>query len=171
MRSGVAPPPNPEHLLDQANHLTSPSAARPTDLRRAISNAYYALFHLVTTAAADMEVCKDDWLNPEYVQVYRGIQHRQLRSLCSDIASSVNPASFPEGGLDPLTRFAQNTFDLYELRIEADYNPSADFTVEGAMVAVSGAEEALKWFRGISTEQREAFLRRLLKQRPKKLPE
>jgi len=48
--------PNVEHLLDQANRLIAPAgrgAARQVDLRRAISNAYYAVFHGLLAAAAD----------------------------------------------------------------------------------------------------------------------
>jgi hypothetical protein len=51
------PPLDPEELLEQARRL----AAEPTqaDLRRAISAAYYGLFHFFLTAAADMIVfCK-----------------------------------------------------------------------------------------------------------------
>jgi hypothetical protein len=44
MRSKV-PPPLPEHLFEQADGLTAAVESRPTDLRRAISNAYYGLFH------------------------------------------------------------------------------------------------------------------------------
>jgi hypothetical protein len=48
------PPLDPEELLEQARRL----AAEPTqaDLRRAISAAYYGLFHFFLTAAADMIV-------------------------------------------------------------------------------------------------------------------
>jgi hypothetical protein len=46
---------NPDHLLEQADKLISPPAAGPprqVDLRRAISSAYYGLFHSCLTAAA-----------------------------------------------------------------------------------------------------------------------
>ena len=48
--------PDPDHLLDQADRLiasTGGGTARQVDLRRAISNAYYALFHAVTAQAVD----------------------------------------------------------------------------------------------------------------------
>src|SRR4051794_12882066 len=48
--------PNAEHLLDQAERLIAPGgrgAPRQVDLRRAISNSYYALFHAVSMAGAD----------------------------------------------------------------------------------------------------------------------
>ena len=50
--------PNPEHLFEQAERLVEPlpSEAEPrqTDLRRALSAAYYGLFHFTLAAATDM---------------------------------------------------------------------------------------------------------------------
>ena len=45
---------NPQHLLEQAERLASAGVGRPrqTDLRRAVSAAYYALFHLLTQDGA-----------------------------------------------------------------------------------------------------------------------
>jgi hypothetical protein len=46
---------NPEHLLEQAERLIEPPPAGPprqVDIRRAISSAYYAVFHATLAAAA-----------------------------------------------------------------------------------------------------------------------
>jgi hypothetical protein len=46
---------NPDHLFEQANRLAvpfGPGSIRQVDVRRAISAAYYGLFHAVLTAAA-----------------------------------------------------------------------------------------------------------------------
>jgi hypothetical protein len=157
------PPPVPEHLFDQANSLTI-DGARPTDLRRAISNAYYALFHLALTAATDMIVGADQRTTPRYSLVYRSVDHSQLRSLCSRV-SATNPqnvALIPTGGFGHVADFARITFNLYELRIRADYDPSIEFTLDEGRVAVSDAEQAVKWFRQGSAEQQQAFLTMLL---------
>src|SRR5947207_6601479 len=48
--------PNPEHLLQQAEKLIgAPTLGQPrqVDIRRAISAAYYALFHAASIEAAD----------------------------------------------------------------------------------------------------------------------
>ena len=50
------PVPDPAHLLEQAERLAAAPAKgqpRDADLRRAISTAYYAIFHAILTAAAD----------------------------------------------------------------------------------------------------------------------
>jgi hypothetical protein len=46
---------NPDHLFDQADRLIVSTAGPPrqVDLRRAISAAYYGVFHIVATAVAD----------------------------------------------------------------------------------------------------------------------
>ena len=47
---------NPDHLFEQADKLVVPPRAGPprqVDLRRAISAAYYGIYHFCLTAAAD----------------------------------------------------------------------------------------------------------------------
>src|SRR5271169_6918475 len=99
MRNRV-PPPDPEHLLDQADALMAVIGERQTDLRRAISNAYYALFHLALTAAADMVAGADQRATPRYSLVYRSVDHSRLQALCSQIRkrSPQNVALIPAGG-------------------------------------------------------------------------
>jgi hypothetical protein len=51
---------DPEHLFEQADRLVIPLPSeqepRETDLRRAVSIAYYGVFHFTMTAAVDMFV-------------------------------------------------------------------------------------------------------------------
>jgi hypothetical protein len=80
--------PDPDHLLEQADRLiasTGGGAARHIDLRRAISNAYYALFHAVTAQAADDLVGSSYRQTPRYRLVYRSVEHQALRKLCEEI--------------------------------------------------------------------------------------
>ena len=67
---------NPDHLLEQADRLmasTGRGAPRQADLRRAISNAYYGVFHAVVTEAADHFVGRTQRQTPTYGLVYRSI--------------------------------------------------------------------------------------------------
>jgi hypothetical protein len=85
--------PDPDHLLDQAERLiasTGGGTARHVDLRRAISNAYYALFHAVTAQTVDDFIGSSHRKTQKYRLVYRSIEHRALRDLCEDI---VNPSA------------------------------------------------------------------------------
>jgi uncharacterized protein (UPF0332 family) len=156
------PPPVPEHLLEQADRLTT-DGARPTDLRRAISNAYYALFHLGLTAAADMIAGVAQRATPQYRLVYRSVDHAQLRNVCSQVIPT-NPqvALIPLDGFGPVAQFAGITLNLHELRNRADYDPSIELKLDEARISVSDARLAVNWFRQGSAEQQWAFLMMLL---------
>ena len=78
---------NPEHLFEQAESLIqAPAAGRPrqVDLRRAISAAYYALFHAILAAAADLVIGTTRRSTVLYELVYRSIDHRALKDLCTE---------------------------------------------------------------------------------------
>lgn len=78
---------NPEHLFEQAERLIArPSAGAPrqVDLRRAISGAYYGVFHGALAGAADEFVGAVRRSTREYALVYRSVAHRCLRELCSE---------------------------------------------------------------------------------------
>jgi uncharacterized protein (UPF0332 family) len=155
------PPPVPEDLLEQADGLTIEGASE-TNLRRAISNAYYALFHLALTAAADMVAGGDSppRASPRYSLVYRSVDHSRLRWLC-DAVRKTNPQKVPltlPDGFGSLADFARITLSLFELRALADYHPSTEFPLEETRIKVREARQALDSFRQGSSEQREAFL-------------
>jgi hypothetical protein len=141
-------PPLPEHLFERADATAANPMARQTDLRRAISDAYYGLFHFTLTAATDMVVGETERSTARYSWVYRSIDHSRLRTLCSNL-SGTNPKNvpIPPGGFGPIAEFARLTGNLYLQRILADYDPSENFTSEEATVAVSNARQAIKWFK------------------------
>jgi hypothetical protein len=88
---------NPDHLLDQADRLTTPpvgGAPRQADLRRAISTAYYALFHAVLTEAADDLMGSTQRQSARYALVYRSIDHRAIRDRCNDLKKPQPPAKY-----------------------------------------------------------------------------
>jgi hypothetical protein len=66
----------PSDLLSQARHLLvrEPRRPRQASLRRAISTAYYALFHLLTSQASRMLVSSD----PLQLLVSRTFTHTEM---------------------------------------------------------------------------------------------
>lgn len=89
--------PDPNHLLDQADRLivsTGGGTARHVDLRRAISNAYYALFHAVTAQAVDDLVGSRHRQTARYRLVYRSVEHKGLRRLCEDVVKPTLPRRY-----------------------------------------------------------------------------
>lgn len=157
---------NPEHLLDQADRLTvSPGvgAPRQADLRRAMSSAYYAIFHAVLTDAADDFVGRTQRHTPRYALVYRSIDHRTLRGLCIDIRKAKLPDKYsshePRGGFSSdLKAFATAVVDLHEKRHLADYDPLFRVRPSEAGLVVATARTALARFTRVGRAQRKAFL-------------
>ena len=158
---------NPEHLFDQADRLTAPPGAggapRQADLRRAISSAYYGVFHAVLTEAADGFVGRTKQDTPRYALVYRSVDHRTLRAICEDVKKSTLPAKYskyvPRGGFGPdLVALAYAVVELQEKRHTADYDPLFREKMSDAILAIATARTALSQFRNANAIPRKAFL-------------
>jgi hypothetical protein len=159
----VAPIPH-EHLFEQAEALATDPNGRQAELRRAVSAAYYGLFHFTLTAAADMVVGAADRATARYALVYRSDDHGRLRSLCQQL-SGTNPqvSLLPSpGDFGRVADFARIAVTLHEHRTLADYDPSRDFTLREVEIDISDAREAVKWFQQATREQQETFLTLLL---------
>jgi hypothetical protein len=157
-------PPDPDEYLQQAEGLAGNPSATQADFRRAISTAYYAIFHFCLTAAADIIVGMESRLTPAYRLVYRSVDHRTLRGLCGQLSqtSPQNVAIIPSTGFGKIADFARVTANLQEQRIMADYDPFLSFTDVGAILAISEARQAIDWFKACDDEQQKAFLTMLL---------
>jgi hypothetical protein len=157
---------NPDHLFEQADKLivASPTGARrQVDLRRAISSAYYGVFHALLIAAADEFVGLTKRSTSQYCLVYRSIDHRRIRDLCSDVKKSSLPARYakhePSGGFGShIKAFAAAVVELQEIRHAADYDPSIRVLSSDALPAVSTARSARQRFQLASSRGRKAFL-------------
>jgi hypothetical protein len=159
---------DPEHLFEQADLLINSRPGRPrqVDIRRAMSAAYYGLFHAVMTAAADQVIGAAHRTDSRYGLVYRGIDHGALRVLCNGIKQTL-PAKYkpylPSSGFGPnITAFATAVIELQEKRHTADYNPMVQMKRSDAVLSVQTARAALRQFQGASAEQRGIFLNILL---------
>lgn len=158
--------PNPEHLLDQATRLITPlqvGARRQVDLRRAISSAYYAVFHALLGELADEFVGASQRNSNRYALVYRSVDHARLRQLCQDLARARLPQKYdsytPTGGFGAdVEAFAVTFIELQDKRHEADYDPSAHFRADDALLTVRIAREALRRLGRASAQQRKALL-------------
>jgi uncharacterized protein (UPF0332 family) len=156
-------PINPDELLQQADPLAAKPEATQADLRRAISAAYYAIFHFCMTAAADMVFGTATRSTSANGLVYRSVDHRTLKVLCGQLSQS-NPkvAIVPSNGFGRIADFARVTASMQEQRHMADYDPSQSFTDVGAKLAISEARQAIVWFKSCDDEQQKAFLTMLL---------
>lgn len=159
---------NPEHLFDQAERLIEPpqaGAPRQVNLRRAISSAYYGVFHGILAVAADQFVGSARRGTWRYDLVYRKIDHGQLRKLCAQVNQSernIEPYAPPNGFDRGIKDFARGLLELQQKRHSADYNPSYKVRSADAAALIKSARSTLNHFNGADAEQRSDFLALLL---------
>lgn len=161
---------NPDHLLEQADRLVAAPPAGPprqVDLRRAISSAYYALFHLTLTALADEVVGTAHRNTLRYALVHRGVDHRAIKDLCLALSKSPPPtkyAAFAPAGLfgrDFLV-FAGAFTALQGERHRADYDVGARYRTSNARSAIAQSRSGLAAFRNMPAPEKRMFLTLLL---------
>ena len=161
---------NPDHLFDQADKLViapSVGAPRQVDLRRAISSAYYGLFHFTMATLADEFVGLTQRPSGRYALVYRSVDHRALRILCAEVQKQTPPRNYspyiPANGFGQnIQAFATAAIELQEKRHRADYDPVPRFRTSDAKLAIGTALSAVRRFTRASPERRKAFLTLLL---------
>ncbi len=165
-------PIDPKHLLDLAKRLVGPApGAVEADLRRGISTAYYALFHLLIKEAMTNFVS-----DPVFrTKVGRAFQHGPMRSVCD----KYNPAKpdkntgqfttqegqgFPSQVIAPDVREIAATFiALYDAREKADYDDATTVQHTEALTAVQRVESAfLSWLTVQTDPSAVMFLQELL---------
>ena len=158
--------PNPDHYFEQAERLVapaSPGAPRQVDLRRAISNAYYGVFHAISASAANQFIGKSKQSTSQHSLLYRSIDHATLRNLCLELRnrklSSKLGRHAPAGGFgSDIRAFAAAVLDLQQSRHDADYDPSTRYQRSESVAAIRAARDALVSFETASEIEREAFL-------------
>jgi len=160
---------NPDHLFEQAEKLITSQVGRPrqVDIRRAISAAYYAIFHAIITAAADQFAGATNRDRSQYGLIYRSVSHMWLRDLCREVRKPRLSNKFkpyaPATGFDAdIAAFAAAAVDLQEKRHSADYDVMVRMNSSDAALAIATARAALKRFRRATQPQRLAFLSLLL---------
>jgi uncharacterized protein (UPF0332 family) len=160
---------NPDHLFEQAEKLIASQAGRPrqVDIRRAISAAYYAIFHAIITTATDQFVGATNRSESRYGLVYRSVDHRWLRDLCKEVQKSTPSSNFrsyvPSGGFgDDIVAFAAAVAELQLKRHVVDYDVMTRMNRSEAVLAIAEAKAALGRFGRASQQEQLAFLSLLL---------
>lgn len=157
----------PRNFLSTAETLLKTGNGAPslTNLRRAQSTIYYALFHCLARDCADMLIgtqganrSKKAWL-----QVYRALHHGRAWERCND----VNKFGFP----DSVKEFAAQ-FRSFQLKREnADYDPTLKLTKGEVQIDLEVARQTVTDYKLESIKHRRAFAAFILleKRKEKKL--
>jgi hypothetical protein len=153
-------------LLNLAVELVTRNPGAPVvgDLRRGVSTAYYALFHLLVDEATSRLVAVPSLRG----RVGRAFDHRIMRQVCQDYASLTPDAAghltfagqiVPQGVQDIATAFVS----LQQARHQADYDTSATITPAQAQIDVTWAQLAFtEWGVVQADPAADAFLAELL---------
>ena len=152
---------NPDHLLTIAESLASGRAGsqrgrpRQAELRRAVSAAYYALFHTLAGNCANLLV-GDRASTPTrqaWRQAYRSLDHRRVRKQCTERRPKRTLDRFPQ----EIRNFANQFVRMQDLRHLADYDPFQDFTRLEVLLQIENTITAIAQFEQARRSHRRAF--------------
>lgn len=142
-------------FIETAKKLACQGAIDPTatDLRRAVSTAYYAMFHFLSEACASAFLGTENQdLERAWEHTYRTLQHGNVCSKCAYAKSASN--GFP----DEIREFAVFFIDLYDKRCAADYSPySEEFGQVEVDLILQGLESHIEKFQACHDRDKKAF--------------
>ena len=146
----------PPELIEAARVLAESGPGRPTQarLRRAVSTAYYAVFHCLAATAADLFIGQQR--TPAWHRVYRAVEHGRARSVCREAQTT---PSYPE----EIRYFAKRFVALQKARQQADYALDADdYQQSDVLVYIASAELAIGQFEKADIEAKRGFAAHVL---------
>jgi uncharacterized protein (UPF0332 family) len=149
-------------LLRTASRLALGGRGKPrqSDLRRAVSTIYYALFQALAAEAADLLVGRSARSSAAWRRVHRAIEHRTAKSAAEALAKSRSAS-------DDLRRFCRAFTRAQEERHAADYEPSARLRREEVGAALEAGHAALDSLERLGRDERlELVTRCLCRERP-----
>jgi uncharacterized protein (UPF0332 family) len=117
-------------LIEQAQHLATRERGKPrqVSLRRAVSAAYYALFHLLVDEGTSRLIPTA----PEGLRARAGraFAHKDMKNACEQIVrSSSLLIGLVVPPIEPEIKLVAETFlELQQQRHLADYDPTQSFT-------------------------------------------
>lgn len=134
-----------DDLLEDARDLATRGAAeeRQSSMRRAVSTAYYAVFHLL------VEDFVGDWpFEGQRARLGRMFDHRKMRDAGFTPNDKQNPTATEAAIVDIKTAFGQ----LQANRNRADYDLSWNIVASNVTDAITLAEGTFAKWRSIRTE-------------------
>ena len=141
---------DPSELLGTCRKLVPQSADPPptqADLRRAISTAYYAVFHTLAASNAELIAGQPQSSISTYAweRVYRRLDHGRAQNNLRAVLNLLSP---------PGAFFARTFIELQGMRQEADYDPNFSITRTRTLNTIAEAETAIRNFAQLTQEER-----------------
>ncbi len=149
----------PDDLLELAQHLaTWERRPRQASLRRSVSTAYYALFHLLT-----IETAKNWRRLTERPRIARMIEHNRVKQACTEQMKQIGTS--PQHGSTPfhLLTIASSFVQLQDHRHTADYDHSVTWHQTDVLQKIGMARGAFVSWRTIrDSPEAQGFVASLL---------
>lgn len=150
--------PYPNDLLEQARHLANrePKRPRQASLRRAVSTAYYALFHLL-----GIELAKNWKRAAERSTLARMLDHGTMAKVCDTKSKNLTtyfsqrpapPANRELTVLRHLNVIAETFVQMYQQRQIADYDNSRKWGRTDVLQKIDSVESAFQSWDEIRNE-------------------
>lgn len=158
--------PDSADLLAVARSLLSVDSTSPAfeaHLRRAVSTAYYALFHHVLRSAAERFMGFETRHSAGYDVIYHGFNHGRMKTVCEalnvaflgkSLARQLGRSSVSQDARN----FAGGFSTLQDARHQADYDPSVLFVPSDASGLVEAAYAAMTAFDRIAPDEKADIL-------------
>lgn len=154
-----------DDLLTQAETLAGLDRSKPkqANLRRAVSAAYYALFHFLVDEGCRQVLGTRQSTTAFRRIVARAFDHGSMRGACDAFSRGQFPRgvtrSLPSGFAVPidLADVAQSFIELQEQRHLGDYDLGTTFDREGVRSQIEQAERAIETFSRLSDETMKQF--------------
>ena len=124
---------------------------RQAELRRAVSLAYYAMFHSLAKQSADLLVgaTRGSRSQQAWLQAYRSLDHRLAAAQCKRPIIRRFPAE--------IQRFGKAFTNNQQLRQDADYNPDASFVRSDVLKLIDDTERVVLDFERSDALDKRAF--------------
>ena len=148
----------PTGLIRIARHLAAGGVGsgigrpRQDELCRAVSCAYYAMFHTLASCCADMLVgaTRARRRQEAWRQTYRALEHGHAKNQCSNARML---SRFPT----EIRRFGDLFTHMQRRRHDADYDPDASFSRSDVMQFIDETESAIAGFETVDARDRRGF--------------
>jgi uncharacterized protein (UPF0332 family) len=154
-----------DDLLRQAERLAKLDAKRPrqANLRRAVSSAYYALFHfLVDESCRIMMGTQHEQASYRHV-LARAFTHATMKQACKSFAGGTLKAGAVHGLpktfliASATKQLAEAFVDLQEKRHTADYDLTTRFKRSDVLFRIELAQDVIKDFKALSSSNERRF--------------
>lgn len=147
----------PLELIETAEQMLTLNGGDPSEatLRRAMSTAYYGLFHFLCRECADRLVGSRpaQQKRPAWRQAYRALQHRLAKDRCGKLKGN-NSLNFPARVRD----FAALFESMQEQRERADYDMRSGYSKLNATAYIQNAREMIENLGNVDAKHRSALV-------------